>query len=166
VEFNPSLVVATVSSVMIIDCWLRGTSTTIAKMPARSARGILSRPFMSLSQSVSRYQIRHPSIPSNIKPRPDRRRSQTSCLLSNCATRHSMVTRVTCLKSPCERGAEIAFDKASQKLPVRCRRGGIRNEAAESSPKREYLVGGHPENRSTQFERRFRNLSCRVSHAR
>lgn len=40
------------------------------------------------------------------------------------------------------------------------------NEAAELSPKREYLLGGYPENRSTQFERRFRNLSCGVSHAR
>ena len=63
--------------------------------------------------------------------------SQTSCLPSNCATRRSMMTRVACLKSPCERRGNRLRQGVSG-LPVRCRSGGIRMKL-RSSPQSENI---------------------------
>ena len=150
---------------MRIDCWLRRTSTTIGKMPARSARGILSRPFMNLPQSGSRYQIRHPSIPLKYQAAAPPTTITDELLtvklrykaLDDDSSRLLEVPVRAARKSPSTRRL-----RTSSSLP----QWRHSNEAAELSPKREYLLGGYPENRSTQFERRFRNLSCGVSHAR
>jgi Domain of unknown function (DUF3520) len=160
VEFNPPLSSATVSSVM-----RRRTSTTIGDAGEIGA-----------GHSVTAF---YGLVPVG-QPLPD----QTSVdpLKYQAAARQTTITdelltvklrykaldgdSSRLLEVPVRAGAEIAFDKASQDFQFAAAAAAF-GMKLRSSPQSENISWeDNPENRSTQFERRFRNLSCRVSHAR